>query len=301
MKNTPDSAVYKGMTAGQLAELFDDTLMIPDFYALLQENREKAQIIADKLNPIRDVAYGPEKVQKLDIYSPENAKQLPVLIDIHGGGWTAGSKNSRSIPAETLMSADIIWVPIDYGLAPDYSMQEMIAHVRTALVWIYGNIAAYGGNPERLYISGQSAGAHLAATATMPDWQAQFKVPANIIKGMIALSGIYDLEGLLHAPQTEIRDMLKLDREEAREFSPLNHLPGYSFPAIIAYGTKEPLAYFREAKDYATALESCDSEVCFLAIPDANHFDMINALSADINSILFKSTLKMINKDASDL
>jgi arylformamidase len=64
---------------------------------------------------------------------------LPVLIDIHGGGWMAGSKNARSIRAKAIMSQGIISVPIDYGLAPQYRMEEMIDHIRSALACTYGN------------------------------------------------------------------------------------------------------------------------------------------------------------------
>lgn len=121
--------IYKGMTAQDLAEAYDDSISIPNFYALLQENRERAKVIKDELDPFHDIAYGHKAIQKLDIYAPKSAKSLPVLLDIHGGGWIAGSKNVRSIPAEAILSQGVLWVPIDYGLAPIYRMQSIISHV----------------------------------------------------------------------------------------------------------------------------------------------------------------------------
>src|SRR6185437_15756296 len=89
--------VYKGMTVNQLKNAYDDYTAIPSFGALLKENRERAELVKSRLNPIQDIAYGPEQIQKLDIYTPKNAKKTPVLISIHGGGWILGSKNPWAI------------------------------------------------------------------------------------------------------------------------------------------------------------------------------------------------------------
>jgi arylformamidase len=154
----PDPIVYKGMTANQLTEAYDDYRAIPNFDALLAGNRERAQTVKTRLNPTLDIAYGSEPIQKLDIYAPKNLQKMPVIISIHGGGWTMGSKNPWAIPAETLMSKGILSVSIDYGLAPQYRMKDIIAHVRYAIAWVYRNVNQYGGDLNRLYIYGMSAG-----------------------------------------------------------------------------------------------------------------------------------------------
>jgi arylformamidase len=281
------------MTATQLIELYDDSLSIPNFFDLLQQNRVNAKIMKDRLQPFSDIAYGKEAIQKLDIYAPKNAKNSAVLIDIHGGGWVAGSKNARSIPAEFITEENVIWVPIDYGLAPEYKMATLIAHIRSALVWAYQNINHYGGDRHRIYITGQSAGAHLAATALMPGWHQHFDVPEDFIKGLVALSGIYDLKSLIHSPDNPTKDALGLTLEEAQGFSPLFHLPQKSIPCIIAYGSKEPLAYRYEAEIYAKALMVAGCNVSLIKVPDANHFDMINEL-ANTGGELFKASMAMI-------
>jgi len=296
MNKSFDTPIYKGMTASQIAELYDDTITIPNFYTLLQENRELAKNIKDKLTPIHDVPYGNEEIQKLDLYVPKHAKNLPVLIDIHGGGWTAGSKEVRSIPAEAIMSQGIIWAPIDYGLAPKYRMENMINHVRTSLAWVYHNISQYGGDPTQIFISGQSAGAHLAATALIPGWHNSFDVPEKLIKGLIALSGIYDLGSLVQPIKTETQESLKLTTDEAMLFSPLYHLPKNAITILIAYGNNEPFAYMQEAKDYAKELGSAGCKVSSIIVPDANHFDMINVIGKS-DSLLFKTVMEIIFKN----
>lgn len=253
----PDPIVYKGMTVRQLTEAYDDYITIPNFDVLLQENRERAQTVKARLNPIHDVAYGAETVHKLDIYAPKYSKKMPVIISIHGGGWTMGSKNPWAIPAENLMAKGIISVSIDYGLAPQYQMEDIIAHIRHAIAWVYKNIAQYGGDPNRLYIYGFSAGAHLAGTTLMPNWHKDFGLPEDVIKGVVAMSGIYDLCTLVYAPQSESQKALQMTLEESRHASPLYHLPKHSIPSIVAYGEKEPLVLYRfEANNYAQALQN---------------------------------------------
>lgn len=78
---------------------------------------------------------------KLHIYAPKSAGSAPVLIDIHSGGWHRGSKNSIAIPAEAILSHGAIWVTIDYGLAPDYNMDQIMDHVRQSIAWIHQHIS----------------------------------------------------------------------------------------------------------------------------------------------------------------
>lgn len=294
MSDNPNSIVYKGMTVNQLTEAYDDYATIPNLGVLLQENRERALTVKARLNPIHDRVYGPEDIQKLDIYAPKNAKNAPVIISIHGGGWTMGSKNACAIPAETLMSMGILFISIDYGLAPQYRMENMIAHIRQAIAWAYKNVAQYGGDPNRLYIYGMSAGAHLASTTLMPNWHKDFDLPEDVIKGLIALSGIYDLCTLVYASQADAQKALQMTMEEARRDSPLYHLPEHFIPSIIAYGEKEPLILYRfEAHHYALELQKAGCTVSLIEVPHANHFDMINELS-NIKGKVLQAVMKML-------
>ena len=79
----PDQIVYKGMTVNQLTIAYDDYKAIPNLDALLKENRERAQVTKTRLNPIHDIPYGSESIQKLDIYAPKNLKKMPVIISLH--------------------------------------------------------------------------------------------------------------------------------------------------------------------------------------------------------------------------
>ncbi len=294
LNETSNSIVYYGMTVSQLTEAYDDYHAIPNLDDLIMENRGRAQVIKARLNPVENIAYGTEEIQKLDIYAPKNGQNMPVLISIHGGGWVVGSKNPWAISAEKLMSKNIISVSIDYGLAPKYRMKEIITHVQLAVEWVYKNIAEHGGDPDRLYISGMSAGAHLAGAILMPNWHKNFGLPENAIKGLIALSGVYDLCGFVYTPDVASQKALQMTLEESLRDSPLYHPPKHPIPCIIAYGEKEPfIPYHFEAKSYAKELQKAGCAVSLIEVPNANHFDMINAL-ANTEGELFKVTEKLL-------
>jgi arylformamidase len=141
-----------------------------------------------------------------------------VLVDLHGGGWISGSKDIRALLAERIVAKGTILLAIDYGLAPEYSMDEIINHVRQAIARMYSNTAQYGGETNSLFIFGNSACAHLAASALMGGWMHHYNLPENAIKGAVLASGIYDLESQLHA-KTGPQEHLKMTLKDAKSKS----------------------------------------------------------------------------------
>ncbi len=294
MTHMDNLIVYNGMTAKQLEDAYNVFLSIPDPAAWLQQNRERAAKAEAELNPVKDVSYGKAPIQCLDIYTPPHANNTPVLIDVHGGGWTMGSKNPRALEAKAVNSLGCIYVPIDYGLAPEYSMDQMIDHVRQAISWVYNNIRSYGGDQNQMYIFGNSSGAHLAATALIPGWHSNFSLPETVIKGAMLTSGIYDLEGHSHM-QGGAQEFLQLSREDALRASPLHHLPQHALPIILAYGEIEPKQFIIESKDYAKALHKSGKKITLIEVPQAHHFDMINELS-NTQGQLLNAASKMLRE-----
>jgi arylformamidase len=152
-----------------------------------------------------------------------------------------------------------------------------------------------GGDHNRIYVSGQSAGAHLAATTLIPGWNKDFNLPEDLVKGLIALSGIYDFDSLIQFPKTETQEILKLTFDEVRRFSPIYHPPKKAISSIIAYGDKEPFAYSVESIEYAKILQQAGCHVSLIVVPNANHFDMINELS-NVAGEVFKVSMEMMKE-----
>ena len=289
--NRNKSIVYMGYTATDLAIQLDVAKTIKDLPAYQQESAEMSHKVVTNLDCFKDVQYGNDEPQKLDIF-PAAVDRAPILVDIHGGGWRSGSRNIRSFPASSVTKAGVMWVPIDYGLAPNYSIHQMVDHVRSAIVWLYHNVSKYGGDPSKLYVSGNSAGGHLTGCILMPDWHKNFGVPSDIIKGACAISGVYDLQALVHA-EYGYNDELGMDIETAQNFSPLFHLPPTGCPLIVSYGAPEPNEFRRQSRVYYEAWKDGGFPATEIVVNGAHHFAMSRQMS-DPNSALFQAVTKMI-------
>jgi arylformamidase len=265
--------VYRGYSAQELSVQYNPSATVSDLGAYQQWNAEQSKRVCASMRCERNVAYGEADIQKLDIFLPQSAN-APVLIDIHGGGWTAGSKNARGFPAEAIVPKGVMWVPIDYGLAPNYKLDAIVDHVRSALTWIYKNIARYGGNPDNIYVSGNSAGGHLAGTFLIPGWQSNYGVPDNVVKGVCAMSGVYDMMAVRLSGSGSPNDALKMDDAEAKRNSPMLNLPQKSCPLIISYGAPELPEFKRQGIDFAKAWSAAGLSVTEIAVPGAHHFAM---------------------------
>lgn len=285
--------VYQGLTADELARQLDVEKTVESVDAYREKNlrmSEDARLLfpAARL----DVAYGGDPEQKLDIFAPPEADNRPVMIYIHGGGWRGGSKDAASFAAKAMSGRGVVWIPIDYGLAPDYRIDAIVGHVRSAVAWVYDEIAGHGGDPGRIYVSGNSAGGHLTGTILMPGWHGAYGVPADVIKGACAMSGIFDLDSLLLASYG-YNNELQLTAESARAYSPQYHLPAEAGPLIVAVGAPEPDEFRRQSSAYAAAWTERGLDGKHMEIPDANHFMMGRELG-NPEGDLFNGVMDMI-------
>ncbi|MDE0538601.1 MAG: alpha/beta hydrolase [Rhodospirillales bacterium] len=285
--------VYHGLTADELARQLDVETTVESVDAYREENLRMSEEARLSFPAARlDVAYGGDPEQKLDIFAPPAPDNQPVMIYIHGGGWRSGSKNTASFVAKAMCGRGVIWVPIDYGLAPDYRIDAIVGHVRSAVAWVYDEIALYGGDPEEIYVSGNSAGGHLTGAILMPGWHGAYGVPANVVKGACAMSGVFDLDSLLLAAYG-YNNELQLTAESARANSPQYHLPMEAGPLIVAVGAPEPDEFRRQSAAYAAAWAGMGLDGKHMEIPDANHFMMVRELG-NPEGDLFNDVMEMI-------
>jgi arylformamidase len=135
----------------------------------------------------------------LDIYAPDDAKNLPVVFWIHGGGWQTGDKTSVQIKPRVLTQRGFVFVSTNYRLLPHVEMEELIGDVAKSLGWVHKNIARYGGDPKRIFVMGHSAGAQLAALLCIDDRYLKAEgVPFDVLKGCVPVDGdTYDLPAII--------------------------------------------------------------------------------------------------------
>lgn len=234
-----------------------------------------------------DVPYGERPGMTLDIF-PAGAAGAPIFAFIHGGYWRAMDKDHFSFPANAFVPAGAAVASINYGLAPAVSVGEIIEQCRGAAGWIHANAARFNGDPERIHVSGHSAGGHLTAALASTDWEAR-GLPANLIKGGIPLSGVFDLRPIL---QTSINDDVRLDEVQAERDSPHLHLPAQNIPMIIAVGAGETEDFVAQSRNYAEAYRNAGFDAELQVLDGFHHFDIVLELGRD--SPLTRAALKQM-------
>ncbi|MFQ6030971.1 MAG: alpha/beta hydrolase [Dehalococcoidia bacterium] len=207
-----------------------------------QEYLEKAltwtRDVRSRVRAELDIAFGSHQRQKLDVYLPDSepSRPVPVLIFWHGGYWMLGHKDTLGFMAPSITGAPALLVVPGYRLAPEAKYPEPVDDCRRALAWVYQNIARYGGDPNRIFVGGHSAGGHLAALVTLQRDQLQrFELPQNIVKACFSVSGVFDVAD---AP-LERREAFLVSDDQADEASPLHNTVGNTVPFFLEIGEND--------------------------------------------------------------
>ncbi len=156
------------------------------------------------------------------------------------------------------------------------NLMTMAAQVRSAVAFVYKNAARFGGDPNRLYVSGHSSGGHLAGTVVSADWRKDFGLPADVVKGGLLCSGMYDLKPVRLSARS---NYVRFTDEIEQELSALRHLERIACPLIVGYGTYETPEFQRQARDFAAALEAAGKPLQLLVGEGYNHFEILETLA----------------------
>lgn len=265
--------------------------MIPDHAEIFTRWKTRSQEARANLPCRLDIAYGSSPAEKLDLF-PAEGKSEALLVFIHGGYWRSLDKSDFSYLAPAFNRRGVTLAFPNYALCPKVRIEDIVKQNLLAIAWLWHYGARYGVNPGRLYVAGHSAGGHLTAMMLAARWNTYMpELPYNLVKGGLAISGIYDLEPLVHAPFVN-RD-LKLDRVQARRLSPATIPPATTAPLYTAVGGDESDEFKRQA-----ALIASTWRYAFagdIPMPGRNHLTVVEEL-AKPDSALFKGALAMMNR-----
>jgi tryptophan 2,3-dioxygenase len=252
---------FLGYDDTDLARQYSPSSLVPSLDAYLDEYAKLSAQARQHSEPV-ELRYGDEPDARLDLFGVDG-ENAPLMVFVHGGYWQELTKDESAFAATDFTSAGIAFAALDYGLAPDHSLDAIVAMVRTAVTWLHANAAELGINPRRIHLSGSSAGAHLIAMACITDED-------HHIASATLLSGVYDLEPLRH---TYVNDALGLSMADALRNSPIYRLPDRLPPIVIARGGAETDEFIRQ-HDTMTALLRLRTEVTEVVSPERNHFDL---------------------------
>src|SRR5215468_3649072 len=212
-----------------------------------------------------------------------NQLRVPDFAD-HVARWQKESARVRAtLPgerdvafvAERFAEAGVLAVIVNYALVPAVRIGELVRQCRAALAWVHGNVARHGGDPNRIFISGQSAGGHLVAALTAMAPPAGEPDVRALLQGGVSLSGLFDLEPIRLC---YLQETLQLTPAEVAANSPARHLPAAAKPLVLAYGAEESQEYARHSTEYGHALAARGIPCAVRALAGYNHMSVCSAL-----------------------
>jgi arylformamidase len=265
--------------------------MISDHAQIFERWKTRSQQARARLPCRLDIPYGASPAEKLDIF-PAEGKSEALLVFIHGGYWRSLDKSDFSYLAPAFSRCGVTLALPNYALCPKVGIEDIVKQNLLAIAWLWHYGARYGVNPGRLYVAGHSAGGHLTAMMLAARWNTYMpELPYNLVKGGLAISGVYDLEPLAHAPF--VNQDLKLDQVQARRLSPVVIPPATTAPLYTAVGGDESDEFKRQ-----NALIARTWRYAFagdIPMPGRNHLTVVEEL-ANPDSALFKGAMGMMNR-----
>jgi arylformamidase len=263
---------------------------VKEYEAYFEEWERRSQQTRRQLTGELNVAYGSHPLETLDIFFSAQSN-APLLVFIHGGYWQGLDKNQFSHIADGFVPVGVATAVVNYGLAPDVNMDEIVRHNHNALAWIWRHGHKFGYDPNRIYVCGHSAGGHLAALLAETDWVSfDQALPPQLIQGICAVSGIFDLEPIR---LSYLNDVLGMDAAVSKRNSPLCKLPDKPVPLILAVGDLETDEFHRQTRIFAESWRSKGFPVDIIHMAGLQHYSVVNEI-ARAKSPLNRAILEQI-------
>ena len=282
--NAPDRAF--------LSREYNNRELVPEHPRYLERWKQDSARARTSLEGSLDLRYGDAPGETLDLF-PAARAGAPCLLFIHGGYWRSLDKSDFSYIAPPWVAAGVSVAVVNYDLCPKVAIEEIVRQMLRASRWLWLNAGRHGLDRERLYVSGHSAGGHLAAmlmAALFPAFDP--RLPKDLWKGGVAISGLYDMRPLIQVDF--LQPDLRLDDTSATRLSPAFLPPATRAPLVIAVGGDESTEFQRQnallAKRWKSVLAAD------VPMPGRHHFSVVDAL-AEPSSALFAATRRLMKID----
>lgn len=289
-----ENTIYQGYDRAGLDAQYNNRGRVPDHEDILAGYRTQSDSVLADFDVRLDISYGPSAEETLDIYLPKNAANgaMPVNVFLHGGYWYSRHKNDFRYLARGMVPSGAALIIVNYALVPTVDLDELVRQCRAAVAWTYRNAETFGGDKEKIYVSGHSAGGQLTAMMMTTGWPAfEDGLPANLIKGGCALSGIYDLTPM---PLIYMQETLQFTPDQVARNSPMTLAPATRAPLIIGVGGDETDEFLRQSREFAEHWGAPGGIECWMMTLDgANHFTILGEY-ADPKSVLTQAVLKQM-------
>jgi arylformamidase len=268
--------VWMDMDQMELDAAYDQSAYAPLLRQILKRYASSSNEVRARVGAPKRLAYGPTPVEALDLY-PAKKSNAPIFVFIHGGAWRSGESKNYGFPAEIFVNAGVNYIALDF-ISVDAAKGDigiMADQVRRAIAWTFKNAKNFEGDPNRLYVGGHSSGGHLCGVALVTDWQKDFGLPQDMIKGGLCMSGMYDLKPVRLSKRSsyvKFTDAMEESMSSQRQIEKLRT------PIVVTYGTNETPEFQRQNRDFAAAVKAAGKPVELVEAPNFGHFEMCETL-----------------------
>lgn len=250
---------------------------VPDFDACVREYAELSANAKADCAGVYDLKYGMASAEKLDLFLVPGPRQpAPLFVFIHGGYWRSQSKDDAALMVKVFTDAGIAVATLEYTLLPKATLAEVVREMRSAVAWLYRNATQFGVDPDRIFVGGSSAGGHLVGMLLAPEWHDEFGVPSTVVKGAVALSGVFDIRPLC---DIEPNEWLRLVPLQAQSLSPIFCIPDTATSLILSVGGLETEGFKNQTYAYLNAWRERGHEATLIDAQDRNHFNLLSELA----------------------
>ena len=230
-------AVWLDMDQAALDDAYNQIKYAPNLAQVIKRYASNSDAMRARIGEPRNVSYGPTPIETMAIFATKKPN-APINVFIHGGAWLQRPARDYAFPAEMFNDAGAHYLVPDFVAVdePGGGLPAMVSQVRGAIAWAARNAASFGGDPSRLYVTGFSSGSHLAGVALITDWNKDYDLPRDLIKGAVLCSGMYDLKpARLSARSKYVPFTDEIENDQSIE----RHLERIITPLILAHGTYE--------------------------------------------------------------